>query len=289
MAFHNIDNVPDVRVRRAIDLAIDRNALSQALAGGNPTRSLFPDYSPYFSDDSDMHGDPDKAAALLDEAGWTLDADTGMRTKDGEVLTVRAVTYPHRPGLGIMLPVVAEALEAVGIDASTKVTGDAWEETTDIIEGRDFELLLWAQHTLPAGDPLYFLSSFFRSDGGSNHAGLKSDAVDGKLDALSGIEDHATRVEATGAAHAAILEEVAVSNLVTPFWHVGLSDRMKDYEPWGSDYYVIRPDLFISPPEEEGEGDDAAAVKDDSGAFGPGGATAVAAMAFASVGVVLAF
>jgi hypothetical protein len=39
---------------------------------------------------------------------------------------------------------------------------------------------------------------------------------------------------ATADAHAAILAEQAVSNLLTPAWHVGLSDRMEEYEPWGS-------------------------------------------------------
>ena len=54
-------------------------ALSQALAGGKATRSLFPDYSPYFSDASDQHGDLTAARALLDEAGWTLSG--GKRSK----------------------------------------------------------------------------------------------------------------------------------------------------------------------------------------------------------------
>jgi hypothetical protein len=51
-------------------------------------------------------------------------------------------------------------------------------------------------------------------------------------------EDHDARVQATSDAHAAIIAEQAVSNLLTPAWHVGLSDRMEEYEPWGSDYYV---------------------------------------------------
>ena len=33
-----------------------------------------------------------------------------------------------------------------------------------------------------------------------------------------------------------------MSNLVTPAWHVGLSDHV-EYEPWGSDYFVVRNDL----------------------------------------------
>ena len=40
----------DVRVRQAIDAALSRNALSQALQGGEGTRSFFPDNTPFFSD-----------------------------------------------------------------------------------------------------------------------------------------------------------------------------------------------------------------------------------------------
>ena len=245
MAFHNIATLPDVRVRKAIDLAIDRAALSEALEGGKGTRSLFPDYSPYFADDTEGKADPTAAATLLDEAGWTLDAD-GARAKDGTPLTVHIVAYPHRPGLAIMQPVIAKALEDLGISTTTTLTGDDWSETQAHIDDGSFDLLLWAQHTLPAGDPLWFLSAFFRSDGGNNHAGFESNDVDRLLDELSVAEDHATRVKATETVHKAILDEAPVSNLVTPYWHVGLSQRMANYSPWGSDYYVIRPDLFIS-------------------------------------------
>ena len=49
MMFHNLNRISDVnvKVRKAIDVAIDRIALSQALAGGKATRSLFPDYSQF--------------------------------------------------------------------------------------------------------------------------------------------------------------------------------------------------------------------------------------------------
>ena len=107
MMFHNVMKLQDARVRKAIDLAIDRQALSQALAGGTPTRSIFPDYSPYFWDESDTHGDLSAAKALLDEAGWTLDSN-GKRMKNETELSVRIVAYPHRPGLVIMQPVIAE-------------------------------------------------------------------------------------------------------------------------------------------------------------------------------------
>ena len=139
-----------------------------------------------------------------------------------------------------------KALSDLGITVESVVTGQEWKETSDIIDQEQFDLLLWAQHTLPAGDPLWFLSSFFRSDGSNNHANFKSDSVDSLIDELSVAEDHSMRVASSTAVQKALMDEMPVSNLVTPFWHVGVSDRMKDYEPWGSDYYVIRSDLFVS-------------------------------------------
>jgi len=249
MMFHNTratsgSALSDVRVRRAVDVAIDRQALSQELRGGRGTRSLFPDYTPYFQEDTQTHGDRSAAEALLDEAGWIKEAGGTARFKDGAPLTLKVVAYPQRPGLVIMLPVISQALAALGIAVNEIVTsGDSWDQLDQIIADKDFDLLLWAQNTLPAGDPQWFLNAFFRSDGGNNHAGFFSSEIDGLLDNLAPAEAPAQRQSATAAVHTAILAEVPVSNLVTPEWHVGLSDRLSTYEPWGSDYYVIRADL----------------------------------------------
>ena len=100
--FHNMRagaTLADAKVRKAIDLAIDRKALSQRLKGGRGTRSLFPDVSPYFSDASDPHGNKVEAAKLLKDAGWTL--TNGKLSKGGKDLTVTLVAYGQRPGLVI--------------------------------------------------------------------------------------------------------------------------------------------------------------------------------------------
>ena len=45
------------------------------------------------------------------------------------------------------------------------------------------------------------------------------------------------------AAQEQLFEDAPVTFLVSPEWHVGLSERLAGYEPWGSDYYVIRADM----------------------------------------------
>ena len=268
MMFHNVGNnggraIDDVNVRQAIDLAVDRDAVSQALAGGHGTRSLFPDYTPWYQSDlGESYADESGAEALLDAAGWTLDSSTGVRMKGGENLTIDLVAYAFRPDLGTMQTPICDSLSAVGIKCNAIMTmdgdrseSDDWSEVVARLDEGDFDLLLWAQNTLPAGDPAWFLNAFFRSDGGSNHAGLNSSAVDALIDTMSDEDDHDARVSALADAHEAILDDMAVSNLVTPEWHVSLSDRMlgddaypgwDGYTPWGSDYYVIRADLFVA-------------------------------------------
>ena len=80
----------DMKVRQALSMAIDRQALVDVGygAGGLPTCNLVPAPEVFASDNTgcikqDMAG----AKALLDEAGWKAGAD-GIREKDGKKLSI---------------------------------------------------------------------------------------------------------------------------------------------------------------------------------------------------------
>jgi peptide/nickel transport system substrate-binding protein len=76
----------DVRVRRALSMAIDRNLLVEVGYGkaGRPTCNLVPAPDVYASDNTGcLTQDVEGAKKLLDEAGWTVGAD-GVREKDGK-------------------------------------------------------------------------------------------------------------------------------------------------------------------------------------------------------------
>lgn len=241
MAFYNMRKpyLSDVNVRKALDIALDRQALTQVLSGGEATRSFFPRGTPYYRTDAQLNANKAEAERLLDAAGWTKNAD-GKRMKDGVALTLKLVAYPQRPGLVTMQPAIKAQFEALGIPVTTKITsGSSWDELDGITANKDFDMLFWAQHTLPAGDPQWFINAFFRKGAGNNFAGLASDAIDAKIDALSLAASGADRVAATLDVHNAILEQVPVSMLMTPAWHVGVRGRMSEYVPWGADYYII--------------------------------------------------
>lgn len=233
------DALSDVRVRRAIDLAVDREALIAAARAGRVAHGAFSQVFPFSADVPAQH-DPQAAAALLDEAGWTREGD-GPRMRDGETLSLTLVAYPQRPDLLTYQPVIRAALADLGIEVATCVT----ETPTDMARAGDFDLFLWAQHTAPAGDPGFFLSLFLGSDGANNYSGWSNASFDALLADLVQTGDAEARSAIAREAQQLIAEEAPVAFLVTPEWHVGLSARLADYEPWGSDYYVIRADFGL--------------------------------------------
>ncbi|WP_052341168.1 ABC transporter substrate-binding protein [Salinarimonas rosea] len=240
MMFMNTREGPlaDVAVRRAIDRAIDRTTLVAAIRAGRPATGAFAEAYPFAADVVPAL-DPEGARRQLEEAGWTLGAD-GVRSKDGVRLVLDLVAYPQRPDLVTLQPVLRAALAEIGIGATTRVT----ELPNEIASSGDFDLLLWAQHTAPAGDPAFFLSLFLGSEGARNYAGWSSGELDALVAALASAEDPAERIRLAREAQAVAAADAPVAHLVTPEWHVGLSGRLAGYEPWGSDNYVIRPDLL---------------------------------------------
>ncbi len=105
----------DVNVRRALAYAFNRDQINQDLLLGLTQPPASPwDLSPYASPDvKPWPYDPDKAAQLLDEAGWVVGAD-GIREKDGQKLILRYVTNMRRLRLDTQV-VVQDMYRALGI------------------------------------------------------------------------------------------------------------------------------------------------------------------------------
>jgi peptide/nickel transport system substrate-binding protein len=81
----------DLRVRKALSMAIDRALLTEIGYGqaGTPTCNLVPAPAIYASDNTDcMTQDIEGAKALLEEAGWTDSDGDGVRDKDGKKLAL---------------------------------------------------------------------------------------------------------------------------------------------------------------------------------------------------------
>lgn len=110
----------DVNVRRALMFALDRDVIAETVYQGYAIRAvgtqpvLSVAYAPE-EIEMDYVYDPEQAATLLDEAGWTL-GDDGVRVKDGERLSFEFLYSEGAATYEIQIPYMQQAWREVGIE-----------------------------------------------------------------------------------------------------------------------------------------------------------------------------
>jgi len=147
---HRRELLSDVRVRRAIQHAIDRQAIVDgAMFGfGTPIGSHFAPHSPAYRDLTDAYPhDPDQARALLAEAG--VAEGTPL------VLKLPPPTYARRGG-----EIVAAQLEEVGFDVEI-VPVDWGQWVSEVFQNDyDFDLTI-VSHTEPLDIGIYARDEYY--------------------------------------------------------------------------------------------------------------------------------
>lgn len=139
----------DIRVRRALNHAIDKQALIEAaLFGyGTPIGSHFPPHHPAYKDLSAQYPyDPQKARALMAEAGYP----DGFET----TLTLPPPAYARRAG-----EVIAAQLEAVGVKVAIRTI--EWAQWLDqVFANKAYELTI-VSHTEPLDIDIYARDDYY--------------------------------------------------------------------------------------------------------------------------------
>ena len=170
----NPDRAPalaDQRVRRAISIGFDRQAISTVLYNGYaaPAGGMFPPGTPLTGESYEAEGrDVDAARALLEEAGWTGD---GIRQKGGAPLQLELVISEEQiAGSRSMGEVIQAQLGEIGIGITIRSVDHASRHSD--IPKRKFDLALFRTFGAPY-DPYgtvvgYLLSTY-------------ENGVDGKL------------------------------------------------------------------------------------------------------------
>jgi peptide/nickel transport system substrate-binding protein len=173
----------DVRVKQALLMAIDRQAMIDAILDGFgevATGPVAPMLGALYSDDVRTYPyDPEAAGALLDEAGWTLGAD-GVRAKDGERLVFDMPTGQF----GDLVPatlLVQQYWEDVGVVADVRVM--EWNAyIQEVVLARDYEVTLAWWSMPPTADVApYFSCSAAQS--GNNIPNYCDPELDALMDA----------------------------------------------------------------------------------------------------------
>lgn len=145
--------VADIAVREAISAAIDPKVVRDTALNDlfNVATSALAKNTPSWADESEHFSyDPDRAADLLDDAGWTEGAD-GIRTKDGQPLTLHLAWITNFGPNQTSLELIQQQLKAVGVDVVLE--GSTVPEFLEKQASGDFDIV-WGNLSRADGDVL---------------------------------------------------------------------------------------------------------------------------------------
>lgn len=193
----------DVKVRQALSMAVDVQGIVDNILEGAavaPEGYLAPAVFGFKDMELDKRFpyDPEKAKALLAEAGWKDSDNDGILDKEGKKLVIN---FLGAKGRYLMDAEVCEAtqamLKAIGVEA--KLDFFEWATTFTALRKADLEYNLftlgWLTTNADADYSLYamFHSSQFSPNGWNNNR-FKDDRVDMLLDKARSSQDRAERI-----------------------------------------------------------------------------------------------
>lgn len=209
MFFLNTTRPPldDLRVRQALLYGTDRPGIISAVfrdrspVAYGPLTAVTPAYDP--SVQSFYPFDPDRARALLDEAGWTDTDGDGLRDRDGQPLALDMVLM----GWGFM-PEVGQLLAAqwqeLGVQVNSRVV--SYPEALSIAGEGQHHLIPF---TLSGSDP-DILRKFFHSEANFNWAKVQDSELDEWLVQASQVSDMSARAPLYAQVQQRVMEQALV-------------------------------------------------------------------------------
>lgn len=158
----------DLRVRRAMSLALDRTGMATALmrAPQAAATQLFPPVVAewHVPGLAPLTQNLEQSRALLREAGWQPGGDGVLRNQAGEAFKVTLRTFSDRPELPPMATAIQAQLKAVGIDMAVSIGNSS--EIPGGHQAGSLELALVARNYGLVPDPLGILLQDFGPKGG---------------------------------------------------------------------------------------------------------------------------
>jgi peptide/nickel transport system substrate-binding protein len=168
----------DARVRRALTHGIDRRTLVDSIWGPYArviASPVPPDTWAWNRETEPLPYDPDRARALLEEAGWRDGDGDGVREKDGERFAFTLITNSGNRQREDALVLIQEQLRRVGVE----VTPQAIEFNTMIEKamGGDYDAIVtgWA---IPTTFDFRYAFASEEIETGNNFVGYSNPEVD---------------------------------------------------------------------------------------------------------------
>lgn len=153
------DITKDVKVRKALQHAADNGSIVEGVLNGleKEADTLLPTTTPYCDVEQEIYDyNKDKAAKLLEEAGWKLESD-GYRHKDGKLLELDFYYNSDNAQEGTISEYLQGNFKEVGVKLN--VTGEETQSVKDRQKSGDFDLLYSLSWGTPY-DPQSYISSW---------------------------------------------------------------------------------------------------------------------------------
>lgn len=211
----------DVAARRAMNMAVDRDAIVDAVLDGHgriATQALSPEYPEYkehsFTDAEPGSADLDAASTTLESAGWTKGLD-GIWAK-GTDRAEFTLMYPAEDSLRRELAsAFADQMRAFGVDVT--IEGASWDD----IETRKTQaaIMLGGGDTPYTADSQLYRSLHSRSDASGtfdNPGNYANTRLDSALDAARSEPDPKRRADLYGDVQQAYVDDPAYVMLAFP-------------------------------------------------------------------------
>ena len=203
----------DVRVRQALIAAIDRQAILDTLFTASyplATGALATTALGYLDTSEHYAHDPEKATALLDEAGWALGAD-GIRTRDGAPLRLTVNEALPQPRSKEVITLIQEQLAGFGIEVHLLPGDQAAQDAARSEPGT-----LQVFHSMVGRADFDVLKSQYSSDNRNVLLNTEPDGsvgdpdLDELLAAVASAPDRESRTEASAAAQTHLAEQAYI-------------------------------------------------------------------------------
>lgn len=183
----------DLAVRQAVALCIDKQSISKVIYANMDIPAETPLLSGSWANDGSLHGyefNPEKAAQVLEDAGWVDTDGDGVREKDGVKLEVTVATHTDDTSRFQVVELMQNQLQKIGFSVSTSVT--EWASFSAKMDEKAHQI--WVAGWLNLVDPDRMYGMFY-TDGPNNYGGFSDPAVDAALDTARQSSDQAVRSE----------------------------------------------------------------------------------------------